>query len=210
MKNPEEIRAYFRSMPKKEKKNPYWEFDETLELVQHLDGRHIHIGDNVPLLTQVRSYFRSVYESFGTETQVLCVTDDDKRILEKKGIPNLGRYLFDGIPVWVMVLPQVNTPVNTIISETFWQKEIVDKGIMPVVRIHSHHRLDAYQSSTDYSTLNSNTLEMVMGHINEDLFQVAYWLDQHGKDTKSHVFHVFQNFQGRFLMKQIACGNKET
>lgn len=214
MKTQEEMMAYFASMPKKTKQNPYWRFN----------GEHIHgtgtdprqrteavtVRDSLELMSVVRHYFRNVFESFGTEAQVLCVTAEDAKLLETAYIPRISNMLwpFCGLPVAIFVLPQYNSPVNSCISEKFWQKEIMDKGIIPVVRIHSHHKLDAYQSSTDYSTLNSNTLEMVMGHIPEEKFQVAFWLDEHGKDTKSIVFQENQTGDGHFDIQKISSGKE--
>ena len=188
---------YFRSMPKKEKVNPYWEFSQ--------DG-HIHAKqtgellikeqlapETLPLLELVRRYFRRVWESFGTEAQVLCVDGKDAGCLLDAGIPRLGdreSYPFGTYEVIPFVLPQYNTPANTVLSEKLWQSLIIGNGITPVVRIHSHHILKAYQSSTDYSSLNSNTLEMVMGEILKEGYHLACWLDKHGTDTKCKVFGI--------------------
>ena len=225
MKNQDEMMAYFRNMPKKEKKNPYWAFDEEQKCIKPAGSWEIPYGmfslqegepllekamqANRPLLGTVRSHFRMVYDSFGTEAQVLCVTEEDASKLKKMAIPFIQtgeRQHFCGIFVEIFVLPQFNTPVNSVISEHLWQKAIVSSGITPVVRIHSHHMLDAYQSATDHSTLNSNTLEMVMGHIGKERLQVAYWLDEHGKDTKDAVFRALEGPDGQYSTMRIPCG----
>lgn len=209
----EEQMAYFASMPRKEKTNPYWElksgiivgFNGTEESIMTMSG-------NKPLLNCVRQYFRNVYHSFHTEAQVLCVAKEDAGKLEGLGIPKLSSKNLElcKIPVDIFVLPQQNTAVNSTISEWFWQEAIVSKGIIPVARIHSHHILEAYQSATDYSTLNSNSLEMVMGRIEDDLMQVAFWLDKHGTDTKATVIRVTEIKPDVFDRVQIPCGKRKT
>lgn len=202
--------AYFASMPKKKKENPYWVFDrEISRIITKKDGRLVTLlEDSTELLTVVRQYFRNVYHSFQTEAQVLCIAEDDIWKLEDSCIPRLGDITWDlcGISVGVFVLPQQNTLVNSSISEAFWQEMIIGNTITPVARIHSHHILEAYQSSTDYSTLNSNTLEIVMGRIEDGLFQVAFWLDEHGKDTKSFVTRQTEHDAGEFETLRIPCG----
>ena len=74
-----------------------------------------------------------------------------------------------------MILPQYNTSANTIVDDTYWYQTVKS---VPIMRIHSHHILDAYQSKTDYDGLNSGTLEVVFGHVNTDVIDVAYWLTQ--------------------------------
>lgn len=209
--NPQEAAmAYFKSMPKKEKRNPYWKIEGNG--VRRREVPHLFTPVTcLPLLEAVRTYFRNVYESFGTEAQVLCVHVTDAPKLEAAGIPVLGdTMVFDGIPVKVFVLPQYNTPVNSIVSDDFWQNQIAGNGITPVARIHSHHILDAYQSSTDYSTLNSNTLELVMGRINEERFHIAWWLDCHGTDTKSRVWHLTEGEGGSYGWEPIQSGKLKT
>lgn len=205
----EEMMAYFRNMPKKEKKNPYWQFDEATEQIVAVGepSKPVLLEHSRNLFLAVQSYFRMVFESFQTEAQVLCIHEDDTYFLAANRVPQIpGRFFLNGIPISIFVLPQNNTMGNSVISETFWQKYIVGNDITPVARIHSHHVLDAYQSATDYSTLNSNTLEIVMGHINEPYLQIAFWLDEHGKDTKSYVFQQTEQKQGRFTTVRIAPG----
>ena len=112
-----------------------------------------------------------------------------------------------GFRMGMFVLPQMNTPGSSVISEAFWQKYIVEKGIVPIMRIHSHHMLNAYQSQTDYSTLNSGTLEIVMGRIMEKGLRFAYWLDEHGKDTKGYVFQAEECPDGHMAIYNLPGGN---
>lgn len=209
----EEQMAYFASMPRKEKINPYWElkfgklvgFNGTEESIVTMSG-------NKPLLEYVRQYFRNVYHSFHTEAQVLCVAKEDAEKLTAMGVPRLSTKEWElcKIPVAIFVLPQQNTAVNSMVSEWFWQEAIISKGIVPVARIHSHHILEAYQSATDYSTLNSNSLEMVMGRIEDNLMQVAFWLDKHGTDTKAMVIRETEIEPDVFDRIQIPCGKRKT
>ena len=46
---------------------------------------------------------------------------------------------------------------------------------------------------TDYSTLNSGTLEMVLGKIFEEPLYLCYWLDVPGTDIKAQTFLVREN-----------------
>lgn len=201
MKTQEEMAEFFRSLPTIEKANPYWSFDEKSSSILRKweETKPFVLTPFTELLKAVREYFRRMYESFGTEAQVLVVDWKDSPKLMQIGIPKLeGTWKIADMWVNVFVLPQVNTPGNSIISEKFWQKYIVEQGIVPVTRIHSHYILDAYQSATDYSTLNSNTLEMVMGRITDEKLHVAYWLDEHGKDTKSNVFKADETENGHY------------
>lgn len=208
----EEQMAYFASMPKKEKINPYWDL-RSGDIVRFngINESIVTMSGNKPILAYIRQYFRNVYHSFHTEAQVLCVAKEDAEKLTAMGVPRLStkEWALCEIPVVIFVLPQQNTAVNSTISEWFWQEAIVSKGIMPVARIHSHHILEAYQSSTDYSTLNSNSLEMVMGRIEDDLMQVAFWLDKHGTDTKATVIRETEIEPGVFDRIQIPCGKRK-
>ena len=89
--------------------------------------------------------------------------------------------------VTVLVLPQDNSMGNTVLSEAFWQDRIIGQNIRPVARIHSHHIFDAYQSMTDYSTLNSGTLEIVIGKIMNAKLSLCYWLDVPGRSEERRV-----------------------
>lgn len=208
MKTAEEMRDFFASMPKKVTPNPYWLYDENAnEIVMATRTIPFCLEEMTTILTSARAYFRSVYESFGTEAQVLCVTQADAIKLDERGIPRLlGVHSLFGQPVIVFVLPQRNTPGNSMVSDAFWQTYLVEQRIIPVARIHSHHVLDPYQSATDYSTLNSGTLELVMGHIFEEPLQVGYWLDTKGTQTKEHVWVGEQRKNGSFDIRKIPCG----
>lgn len=202
MKSPEEMAAYFKSMPKKEKSNPYWESTDTPEgfiNVKAPEDFKMPFDPNElkPLLIKVREYFRRYYESFWTEAQVLCVTLKDGEALSELGIPVLTTGTIGPFPVMVMVLPQENSRVNTRIDEGFWQNRIVGAGIHPIARIHSHYTLPPYQSITDYSTLNSGTMEIVIGHILEEPLSICYWLDVPGTDTKAKTFLAFEPGPGK-------------
>lgn len=210
MKNNEAAMAYFKSMPKKEfAPNPYYTFDDEVGICYTgITSLAFDVKSWLLTLTVVREYFRRVFESFGTESQVLLVSQDDAEKLRQVCLPEIttedGLH-FSGIRVAIFVLPQINTPVNSSVSEKCWQQYIVGNNIIPVARIHSHHILDAYQSTTDYSTLNSGSLEMVLGHITGDEFYVAYWLDEKGKPTKENVYLATGDVDG-FNVKKIASG----
>ena len=56
------------------------------------------------------------------------------------------------------------------------------------MRIHTHHVLPAYQSTTDWSSLNSGSLEVVVGKIYDRIPELAFWLDVRGTENKNFVF----------------------
>lgn len=197
MKTPEEMREFFRSMPSKKKENPYWEFDDEAKAIKakstgDVGTEALHLNDSENTLLMVREYFRRFYDAFQTEAQVLCVTRGDGEKLNLAGIPILGHGQIGPYAVTVMVLPQDNHMGTTVLSEGQWQGLLVDHGITPVLRIHSHHVLEPYQSMTDYSTLNSGTLEMVIGRIYDNNLSLCYWLDVPGTDLKAQTFVVRQ------------------
>lgn len=208
MKTPEEMIEYFRSMPsKKVEPNPYWEFEEnplSIRSKLHMEfpaymTKPFDLKTSKPLLVDVREYFRRYYESFHTEAQVLCVTPEDGIKLADMGIPILTKGQLSPFDVIAVVLPQDNHMGTTVISEWFWQNRIIGAGIKPVARIHSHHILDPYQSITDYSTLNSGTLEIVIGKIFEEELHLCYWLDVPGTDTKAQTFLAQEKPFGDFM-----------
>ncbi|MBE5923237.1 MAG: hypothetical protein E7271_02045 [Lachnospiraceae bacterium] len=210
MKNNEAAIAFFKSMPKKTvAQNPYYTYDDDYG-IKYSNGKMFAIEDSLQTLVVVREYFKRVFESFGTEAQILLVSrnnGDDKK-LQDIIIPEIAKSMdlfFADVPVAIFVLPQVNTNVTSSVSEKFWQQYIIGNDIVPVARIHSHYVLDAYQSATDYSTLNSGSLEMVLGHINDEMIHVAYWLDEKGKDTKENVF-VVEGDKNEFRIKKIPSG----
>lgn len=215
MKTPEEMAAYFRSMPSVKKTNPYWRFVESpLEIrsvctstedvpaagmaVSSTVYLQFDLGASKDLLIRIREFFRRYYESFKSEAQVLCVAQDDGMSLMRLGVPVLTEGVLGPFNVMVMVLPQDNHMGTSVISEAFWQERIVNAGIKPIARIHSHHILDPYQSGTDYSTLNSGTLEMVIGRIFDNRLKVCYWLDVPGTDTKARTFVAEETVEGSF------------
>ncbi len=86
----------------------------------------------------------------------------------------------------IIILPQINTSTNTIIDDAYWYKTV--RG-QPIMRIHSHHKWLAYQSKTDFESLNSGTLEVVLGNIDQDVITIAYWLTRHSDESvKSYTF----------------------
>lgn len=200
MKTPEEMADFFRSMSSKKKQNPYWMFEDEKQCISCRADKalwpfmavgnveSIVLSNTIGTLRTVREFFRRFYESFRSEAQVLCVHSDDIQKLKDIGIPMLVKGTFGMFDAAVFVLPQDNHMGTSVISELFWQKYIVGQGIVPIARIHSHHVLDPYQSITDYSTLNSGTLEMVIGKIFEDPLYVCCWLDVPGTDTKAQTF----------------------
>lgn len=197
MKTPEEMREFFRSMPSRKKENPYWEFNEKTHTIRaKKNGMVFDASDSENTLRMVREYFRRFYEAFRTEAQVLCVTCEDGKKLNQMGIPILGYGMIWPYDVAVLVLPQDNHMGTTVLSEGQWQSLLVGQGITPVLRIHSHHVLEPYQSITDYSTLNSGTLEMVIGRIFEENLNVCFWLDVPGTDQKAQTFVERQTKEG--------------
>lgn len=172
------------------KENPYWE-SHNGEIWSKKGNKPFDMSDftsMTELMNVIKGYFKLNYDSFKSEAQVLLVTNDEYAKFTNKNIPELH---VSNSPFHVLVLPQVNTWGNTSVSEEFWQKEIVSAGITPYARIHSHHVLHAYQSRTDWSTLNSGTLEIVFGDIYNDIHEIAYWLDVRGTDTKDMVYKTF-------------------
>lgn len=147
----------------------------------------------MPILDVILPFFRQNYDSFKSESQVLLVTHDDYLKMKDDGIPQLKGFNQLQITAHcqhfhILVLPQVNTWGNTSVSELYWQNNIVKRNITPIMRIHTHHILNAYQSNTDWSTLNSGTLEVVIGKIYDAVPEIAYWLDVRGTNNKEIVF----------------------
>lgn len=130
------------------------------------------------------SWFREWQKMADLETQVLIVTSEDYDKYYTK-FPTLNT---PDTRAKVVILPQYNTPSNTIIAESYWHKTV--KG-EPIMRIHSHHILKAYQSQTDFDSLNSGILEVVFGTLDKDTVEVAYWLTRHSDiKVKEHVFYT--------------------
>lgn len=218
MKTPEEMKEFFRSMPSKRRENPYWEFNKEDSSIRQKyktlsnDSRHtpLTLDTAVPLLNGVKKFFRNYYESFHSEAQVLCVTPEDAIKLNNIGVPVLLEKGMIGLfPASVVVLPQDNYGGTSRIGEPFWQNQIIGNNIHPIARIHSHHVLDPYQSMTDYSTLNSGTLEMVLGKIYEEKINICYWLDVPGTDIKAQTFVARQRENDTFEIVPYRFHGKE-
>lgn len=175
------------SKPATYPKNKYWEFADG-KIKGSLDIEPIELAKS--LLIGVLPFFVATYDALKTESQVLVLTDEDYNRINHEGIPELDpkTYWARKTGLHILVLPQSNSWGLTSVSEEFWHNELSSKEIFPLARIHTHHILDAYQSSTDWSTLNSGSLEIVVGHIYDDVPQIAYWLDTWGSDTKETVW----------------------
>lgn len=208
---------FVQGIPAKTIENPYWKLDETSKTIQSLipnTSKEFDVSEWAEILGAIRIYFRNVYDAFGSEAQVLCIDKKDAHHFYKSQIPHLpGYYVLGDIEIMIFVLPQHNSFHITNVSEAFWQTDIVAKGITPVARIHSHHILDPYQSPTDYASLNSNTLEMVLGHIYDDLLDVGYWLDVQNTNAKDNVWVATElpkehdYIPSTFTIREIPCGN---
>lgn len=142
----------------------------------------IHQFDRI--FKPIALYFREWQKMANLEAQVLIVSNDDYNKHYNK-FPTLN---VKDNNIRVVVLPQYNTPANTIVADDYWHKTV--KGD-PIMRIHSHHILNAYQSKTDFESLNSGTLEVVFGRVDTDTIEVAYWLSRHSDITaKERVFYT--------------------
>lgn len=181
------------------KENPYWGMKDGV-LWDKTNNCPFDIKQFQSLSKIIIDYFRLNFDSFKCESQVLIVTKDEYEKFKNKSIPEL-RIPFES-QFKILVLPQVNTWGNTSVSETYWQNEIVNAGITPFARIHSHHVLHAYQSLTDWSSLNSGTLEIVFGDIYNDTHEIAYWLDVRGTNIKDNVYRTTDN--GNNIEKSIS------
>lgn len=203
----DKFKDFVNSIPVVHLENPFWTFDEEEELIiSHLETveKTFDISDWFDLLRDVKIYFKQVFEDFGTEAQVLALREEDGKKLDKMQIPSLpNSYTIGEQTVKVYVLPQENSYGLTSISESFWQKSIIGNDIHSLARIHSHHELDPYQSPTDYATLNSNTLEIVIGRVDRDLLSLGFWLDQRGQETKEKVWVYDEESSSQ---KRITCG----
>lgn len=186
----EELLKHIREKPVKYAENPFWDYINE-EIIDKRTQKALDMSTYFGIFDTIRLYFKNVYTSFNTEAQVLIVDESAYKTLydQEQRIP----YINVGNNLYALVLPQENTWANTSISETYWQSRIVDNQITPLMRIHSHHILDAYQSATDWSSLNSGTLEVVIGDVLNEDYKLAYWLDQRGKTTKNHYFKRTRN-----------------
>lgn len=159
----------------------FWSYEnDTIHF--HGSPLNIHMYDNI--FKPIALWFREWQKMANLETQVLVVTKEDYNNYYKQ-FPLLPT---DDDRLRVVILPQYNTPSNTIIDDSYWHKTI--KG-EPIMRIHSHHILNAYQSQTDFNSLNSGILEVVFGKVDTDTIEIAYWLTRHSDiTTKEHVFYT--------------------
>lgn len=208
----EQFKSFVQARPITKITNPFWEYDsESDGIVSKVDGtnKDFDIREWSEVLLAVRTYFVQVYTAFGSEAQVLCLTREDAKKLYPHQIPHLpGYFTVGGQDLIIFVLPQSNSFHITNIDEAFWQTAIIAQGIHPVARIHSHHILDPYQSPTDYATLNSNTLEIVLGHIYAKPLHIGYWLDVRGTEIKTNVWTALQSdTPAAFDIQKIPCGN---
>lgn len=172
------FKSFVESIPLKHKETQRWSFIENqiIDNVKHAPFNHV---DYLTLFETVLDYFQE-WNKFGNlESQVLIVTKDDyeKYYTVFPIIPNNSEFI-------IVVLPQINTMANTIVDENYWHTTV--KG-EPVMRIHSHHVLDAYQSATDYASLNSGTLEVVLGRVDTHQPMIAYWLSRHSNPNSKDI-----------------------
>lgn len=183
--------------------NPHWQQKDGY-IADVRRGEIFDVRDYDTLLLGVKEFFKSYYDSFKAESQVVVVTSEDKAKFRNKYLPEI--HIDDIDDLHVIVLPQENVWGNTVVSEAYWQNELVAQGITPVFRIHSHHVLEAYQSSTDWSSLNSGTMEMVLGHIYDEQHHIAYWLDVRGTNNKDTVYRTVDNGD---TINIVPCGKPE-
>lgn len=189
----QDLTDYFRSLPQKHKETKRWSIKDG---IIYDSGEPLDLARFERELKVISLYFRE-WQKFGNlEAQVLVVTKEDYEKYYTQ---------FAILPVEsnlrLIILPQFNTPANTIIQEEYWHKTI--KG-EPVMRVHSHHVLNAYQSSTDYESLNSGTLEVVLGKVHEDVNEVAYWLTRHSDiSAKNYVHQTKLNLQAQDAEKEV-------
>lgn len=207
-KTHEDLTAFLNGRTKPGKENPFWRWNEESGITRPSGSPLVIQDEDLPLVKQVQRYFRNMYDCERSEAQVLLIAYEDlPNFQEHFCFPTLGIYAFQGSPVSIQVPPQRNTPTNSMVSERFFQK-LRTLEITPVARIHSHHVLDAYQSSTDYATLNSGTLEMVFGHIERDYPDMVGWLDAPGTDTKANVYALLSERPDLLLAKRTDFDGK--
>lgn len=176
------LARFLSTVPKAHRENKDWQLDQKNQQLYY-QGQLFDLAIFHDLLTPVVYYFREWQKMNNLEAQVLVVSAKD-----------YTRY-YQAFPILplpketayrVVILPQLNTHVNSHIEDAYWYHTV--KG-NPILRIHSHHSFDAYQSHTDHDSLNSGTLEMVIGHIEQPMVSVAYWLTRYSDPTaKDRVF----------------------
>ena len=161
------FQEFVQAIPETHKESKKWSLTS---LGMFDNGHPIDFDEYLPMFRVIAKYFREWQKMANLEAQVLIVTNDDY-------VQHYGQFPilpYDG-DLKIVILPQYNTSANTIVDDTYWYQTVKS---VPIMRIHSHHILDAYQSKTDYDGLNSGTLEVVFGHVDTDVIDVAYWLTQ--------------------------------
>lgn len=170
---------FIQSIPPTHSENSRWELrDGSI----YENGELFNIENYRTELTAIRNYFKEWANMAQLEVQVLLVTNEDYELYYKQ-----FAVLPSGTDNKIVLLPQYNTYSNTIIDDTYWFKTV--KG-EPIMRIHSHHVLPAYQSRTDFDGLNSGTLEMVLGTVTKPETEVAYWLTRHADIHAKEYVHT--------------------
>lgn len=169
--------------------NPYWGMK---------DGKIFDLANNVEfspysrswdLIKVIKSYFKETYNALHTEVQVLILNDADYQKIRYLTLPQLTLPHPWNTVVRCVIPPQMNTEASTVIPEQWWYQHITKNNIYPLMRVHSHHVLPAYQSKVDRTSLNSGTLEIVLGKIYDEIPEIEYWLDIKGTDNKLKTFH---------------------
>lgn len=186
-----QLAAFFDTLaPFEAPVNPYWQFvDEEVNgnrqrYIVPKEGNPLMDSFDIealrPLIKLLQTFFASVFEKYGTECQVFLLNEHDAAIFD----PMCDKIKSPIKGVHIFFPPQEISPANTIVDEEYWHRELTQKGIIPLMRVHSHHMLDAYQSLTDWNSLNANTFEMVLGDVFNDNCAIAYWMDKTGTDAK--------------------------
>ena len=172
------FKSFVESIPLKHKETQRWSLMDN-QIIDNVKQKPFNHMDYLTLFETVLEYFQE-WNKFGNlESQVLIVTKEDYEMYYKVFpiIPNNSEFI-------IVVLPQINTMANTIVDENYWHTTV--KG-EPVMHIHSHHILDAYQSATDYASLNSGTLEVVLGRVDSHHPMIAYWLSRHSNPHSKDI-----------------------
>lgn len=172
-----EFAAFIASIPSTTYENPYWVFTNGVK------GRFDpYLKKQLStLLPQIKQLFHAYYLTHEAEMQVAIVPKGQDTGFDV--VTSIDHPLFD-----VVLPPQENSWGNTHVSDAVWHKAFGAPNV-PIARVHSHHTLSAYQSKTDYESLNSGTLEIVIGKVDQPGLTAVYWLSDH-QDTaiKSHVY----------------------
>lgn len=175
------FQQFVNSLPVETNENPHWSLEQ--DVILNNKGQPLIISDYKDLLVVIKNYFSEWAKMGGLEAQVLVLTKEDYDTYPYGNFPTL---MSPNDDYRLVVLPQINTPSNTIIDDNYWFKTV--KG-NPVMRVHSHHYLPAYQSQTDYNSLNSGTLEVVIGNVLDEQPTIAYWLTRfNDENAKNSVY----------------------